>query len=90
MTRFTLFFLSLFLLASWQAETQAQRPSAQKPNILLIVADDLGYADIGEQNNLAEKEPAKLKQLAAAWDEWNAGLQEPRWVPQRGARNRRR
>jgi arylsulfatase A-like enzyme len=46
--------------------------------------------DVGEQNNLAEKEPGKLKQLAAAWDKWNAELIEAKWVPQRAARNRRR
>ncbi|HEX2488711.1 MAG TPA: sulfatase-like hydrolase/transferase [Blastocatellia bacterium] len=46
--------------------------------------------DVGEQNNLAEKEPGKLEQLASAWDKWNAELQEPRWVPERAARNRRR
>ncbi len=45
--------------------------------------------DVGEQNNLAENEAGKLKQLAAAWDKWNAELQEPRWIPQRGAPNRR-
>jgi arylsulfatase A-like enzyme len=46
--------------------------------------------DVGEQNNLAEKEPGKLKQLAAAWDKWNAELIEAKWVPQSAARNRRR
>jgi len=47
-------------------------------------------SDIAEQNNLAEKEPARLKQLAKAWDEWNAGLIEAKWLPERAARNRRR
>jgi arylsulfatase A-like enzyme len=46
-------------------------------------------SDVGEQNNLAEKEPGKLKQLAAAWDKWNAELIEAKWIPQRAARNRR-
>ena len=46
--------------------------------------------DIGEQNNLAEKEPAQVKQLAAAWDKWNAELIEAKWVPERAARQRRR
>jgi arylsulfatase A-like enzyme len=39
--------------------------------------------DIGEQTNLADKEPAKFKQLAAAWEKWNAELVEPRWEPRR-------
>ena len=29
-------------------------------------------ADIGEKNDLAAKEPGKLKELAAAYEEWNA------------------
>ena len=46
--------------------------------------------DIGEQTNLAEKESARLRQLAEAWNQWNAGLVDPKWVPQRAAPNRRR
>ncbi len=45
-------------------------------------------SDIGEQTNLAEKEPAKFKQLAAAWEKWNTELVEPRWEPNRRNRNR--
>ncbi|MCX6980838.1 MAG: sulfatase-like hydrolase/transferase [Verrucomicrobia bacterium] len=30
-------------------------------------------ADIGEKTNLAQKNPEKLKELAALWDTWNAG-----------------
>ena len=37
--------------------------------------------DIGEKNNLADKEPEKLKQLTAAWDKWNADLMDPHWGP---------
>ncbi|NOT59064.1 MAG: sulfatase-like hydrolase/transferase [Acidobacteria bacterium] len=47
-------------------------------------------ADISEQNNLADKESAKFKELATTWDKWNAELVEPKWVPERAARNRRR
>jgi arylsulfatase A-like enzyme len=35
--------------------------------------------DIGEQTNLADKEPEKVKELAAAWDEWNKGNIPPKW-----------
>jgi arylsulfatase A-like enzyme len=45
-------------------------------------------SDIGEQNNLAAKEPDRVKELAAAWERWNAELQEPRWVPGRAAGRR--
>lgn len=41
-------------------------------------------ADIGEKTNLAEKNPEKLKELAALWDKWNAGNIDPAWGP--GAR----
>ncbi|MBI5773146.1 MAG: sulfatase [Verrucomicrobia bacterium] len=43
-------------------------------------------ADIGEKNNLAAKEPEKVKQLAAAWDKWNADNVEAKWFPDRGAK----
>ena len=39
--------------------------------------------DIGEQNNLADKEPEKFKQLAATWDNWNSELIEAKWFPDR-------
>jgi arylsulfatase A-like enzyme len=39
--------------------------------------------DIGEQNNLAAKEPERVRQLATAWEKWNAQLEEPRWTPER-------
>ena len=37
--------------------------------------------DIGEKTNLAEKNPDKLKELAALWDKWNAGNIDAAWVP---------
>jgi arylsulfatase A-like enzyme len=37
--------------------------------------------DIGEQTNLADKEPEKVKELAAAWDAWNAGNIPAKWTP---------
>jgi len=46
--------------------------------------------DIGEKQNLADKEPAKLKELAAAWEKWNSGLVEPRWFPGRAGAARPR
>jgi hypothetical protein len=42
--------------------------------------------DIGEKNNLAAKEPEKVKQLAAAWNQWNADNIDAKWFPVRGAR----
>jgi arylsulfatase A-like enzyme len=39
--------------------------------------------DLGEQTNLADREPAKVKELAADWEKWNAELVPPAWVPVR-------
>lgn len=37
--------------------------------------------DLGEKKNLADQEPAKVKELAEAWSAWNATLVQPRWLP---------
>ena len=39
--------------------------------------------DIGEQKNLVDQEPAKVKELAADWEKWNAELAPPAWQPNR-------
>jgi arylsulfatase A-like enzyme len=36
-------------------------------------------ADIGEQHDLAAKQPDKVAMLQAAWDRWNATLSPPKW-----------
>lgn len=36
-------------------------------------------SDIGEQANLAEKEPEKVRELAAQWEKWNSELIAPKW-----------
>ncbi len=46
--------------------------------------------DVGEQVNLADKEPEKVKQLAAFWEKWNAELEEPRWEPNRNPNRQNR
>lgn len=46
--------------------------------------------DAGEQTNLAAHEPEKVKQLSTVWAKWNSELEEPRWTPNRGRRNRNR
>jgi arylsulfatase A-like enzyme len=35
--------------------------------------------DIGEQNNLAAKNPEKLKELSAMWNKINSEMAEPAW-----------
>lgn len=39
--------------------------------------------DVSEKHNLANQEPAKARELADAWNRWNAGLVPPRWYPNR-------
>ena len=43
-------------------------------------------ADIGEKNNLAAQQPDKVRELAAAWTKWDGELQDPKWIPQRAAK----
>jgi arylsulfatase A-like enzyme len=48
--------------------------------------------DIGESKDLAASEPEKVKELAAAWNEWNSQLVDPKWLPgkKRAARAKKR
>lgn len=39
--------------------------------------------DIGETNDLAGKEPARVKALQTLWDNWNAKNEPPRWLDER-------
>jgi arylsulfatase A-like enzyme len=41
--------------------------------------------DIGERENLAANEPAKVGELSAAWNKWSAAMAEPSWYANRGA-----
>jgi arylsulfatase A-like enzyme len=49
---------------------------AKKP-LLFNLADD-----IGEQKDLADANPAKVKELADAWQKWNEGLVPAAWLHQ--------
>ena len=64
-----------------KANANAARP-LRRPDVaqwqLYNLADD-----VGEQNDLAEKEPERVKELSAAWDKWNAELAPPAWDPPR-------
>lgn len=35
--------------------------------------------DIGEEHDLADEQPDKVKELQAAWNNWNSQLAEPGW-----------
>ena len=43
--------------------------------------------DIGEATNLAVQEPARVRQLTDAWNQWNVDNVDARWTPDRGPRN---
>ncbi len=43
-------------------------------------------SDIGEKTNLADREPDKVKELAAAWDAWNKDNIPAKWGPGTPAR----
>ncbi len=65
--------LPLLLLAVAAASTgAAPAPSASRPNIVLIVADDLGYGDLGCYGAKAVPTP-NLDRLAAQGARWTSG-----------------
>lgn len=57
-------------MGDWKLEKQANG----EPELYNLTKD------IGESTNLAAKDPAKVKELQAAYDEWNAQLVAPRWA----------
>ena len=58
----------------WKLVQQPGGPRRQAAPQLFNLADD-----IGEKNDLAAKQPEKVKELQAAYDAWNAQLEKPRW-----------
>lgn len=54
-----------FLLAALDGFAQAPAVGAQKPNIILILADDLGYGDIQAYNSQSQNITPNLNRLAA-------------------------
>ncbi|MFZ4637458.1 MAG: sulfatase-like hydrolase/transferase, partial [Pirellulales bacterium] len=45
-------------------------------------------SDPGETTDVSAEQPAKRRELEAAWNEWNAQLVEPKWQPARKAGQR--
>lgn len=60
-------------MGDWKLVRAAARMMQTGPH-LFNLADD-----IGEKNDLAMKNPEKLKELEAAWKKWNAELAPPSW-----------
>ena len=57
--------------------------AARRPAVKDLAGAQLYHLgrDIGETTNLAEKEPARARQLADAWANWNKGNVDPLWLP---------
>jgi hypothetical protein len=59
----------------WKLVTASGSPRPQLFNLA---------QDIGESKDLAAAMPDKAKELEAAWQAWNAQLQDPKWMRQDG------
>ncbi len=53
----------------------ASRIDQNKPRLINLAED------IGEANDLSEKNPEKVKELLADWKSWNAEQKDPLWKP---------
>jgi hypothetical protein len=41
-----------------------------QPNVVLMFLDNVGYGDLGETRNLADQQPALVRELTAKLDRW--------------------
>lgn len=55
--------ISIFLVA-WAAQCVAEEPAGERPNVLLILVDDLGYGDLGCYGATRQRTP-NLDRMAA-------------------------
>lgn len=62
--QFILFVCSLWLLTSCSQQASEEAKTAERPNILLILADDLGWSQLGCYGGAAYRTP-NIDQLAA-------------------------
>lgn len=63
---------TLVLLASWTAASNFSADAAEKPNIIVIMADDLGYGDVSCYGATALQTP-NIDRLAAAGQRFTSG-----------------
>jgi arylsulfatase A-like enzyme len=69
-------------IGDWKLVKATGNPTMERGGAASVEGADLYNLakDLGEKENLASKEPEKFKQLAAAWEKWNAGNVEPAWT----------
>ena len=68
----------------WKLLKYTERAHIADPSVLSDLSGVELYnlkADIGETKNLASAEPGKVKELSAAWKQWNQALGRPLWPP---------
>ena len=68
-------FVAVVFALAWPAAGQgpASAPAGRKPNIVLIVADDLGYADVGCQGQSKDVRTPNIDSIAAAGVRFTSG-----------------
>jgi arylsulfatase A-like enzyme len=59
---------------------KANDRDAQPPRLVGPTLFNLA-SDLGEKNDLAASQPAKVAELQGLWDKWNAELKPPLWGP---------
>jgi arylsulfatase A-like enzyme len=72
----------------WKITRAISRPGQALPRRNLQSIDGPLYnlrQDIGEKTDVAAKHPEVVKELADAWEKWNAELMPPRWSPPEAA-----
>jgi arylsulfatase A-like enzyme len=83
-TKFTLVYIAIGILSLFQANAQsASNKNSNKPNIILIMVDDMGYSDIGPYGG--EIETPNLDKLAAEGIKFSEFYNNSICAPTRGS-----
>ena len=56
-----------FLLLSFSAKSQVTTDTSKKPNVIYILADDLGYGDVAAFNPQGKIATPNLDKMASEW-----------------------
>jgi len=77
-----LLFLLLLLFLKIGAEAQQH---SEKPNVIMIFVDDMGYGDLGVYGHPSKKTP-HLNKMAFEGQKWTNSIQQPMCAPHLGQR----